>query len=82
MIETTSLGILRLLLSSTFAYGSTCVLEASDPRHHIHAIHNLATDSQELGMTSDYSKSNVEMYSDLACAFIKNQHLICPYWGR
>ena len=76
------LSDVAFVLSSTFAYGSTRVLEASDARDYVFALLGLATDTAELGLHADYSKSNPDVYISLARALVKHGQFIVLSWCR
>ena len=73
---------LLFLLSSTFTYGDTRVLEAPDPRDYVFALPGLAIDSSQLGLYPDYSKSETSVFIELAQALIQHGHLIVLSWCR
>lgn len=73
---------LTFILSTTFAYASTRVLQASDPRDYVFGLLGLATDIKHLGLSPDYAKSNSAVYIETARALIKHGHLIALSWCR
>lgn len=73
---------LVFLLSSVFAYGSTRVLQTSDPRDYIFALLGLSCDAGAMDIVADYSMSNTSVYIHLAWNLIRNQHFIVLSWCR
>ncbi|MCJ1472375.1 hypothetical protein MMC13_001022 [Lambiella insularis] len=73
---------LVFLLYSTFTYGNTRVLEATDPRDYAFALLGLATDSGQLGLCPDYSQSETLVFIALARALIQHGYLIVLSWCR
>lgn len=50
-------------------------LEATDPRDRVFALLNICSDSKELGIVPDYTKTPAEVYTEAAATMIRSQGL-------
>jgi hypothetical protein len=73
---------LAFLLSSTYTYGATRVLKASDARDYVFALLGLATDSHSLGLVADYTRSKAAVYIEVARALVTHGYYIALSWCR